>query len=106
MRRRPAPSAARTAISWPRVLARESRRLATFAQATQRVKNAAPINISSIGPHLPRHLLEPRPDVARVVEQVRVWMFDREVACDCIQLGVCLLRRDTGIETAEDAEEV
>ena len=48
-RQRPAPSAARTATSRVRPLARASSRLATFTQATRRTSVTAPSRISSAG---------------------------------------------------------
>ena len=49
MRARPAPSAARTPISCPRVDARMSSRFATFAHAISRTKETAPLKIHSNG---------------------------------------------------------
>ena len=47
MRRRPAPSAARIAISFCRVAARAKSRLATFAHAMARTKPTAPSKMSN-----------------------------------------------------------
>ena len=60
MRQRDAPSARRTAISRARCAARESSRLATFAQAISRTKPTAPINVRNMirmGPPLKRSLM-------------------------------------------------
>ncbi len=52
-RARPAPSAARTAISRPRSVARISERLATLAHATSRSRPTAARNGSSVWPNSP-----------------------------------------------------
>ena len=106
MRPRPAPIAARSAISRLRAVARTSRRLATFAHAISSTKPTAPPRISSVGLHLLTKTVcigsRPKPPPSPSA----FGNFGREFRAGELEPRLPLLERHTALEPRRGREEV
>ena len=102
---RPAPIAARSAISRRRPAARARSRFVTLMQAISRMKATAAIRTSSVPAHRLDHFRRERRDV-RSVAAAHVHVLGFEVAADLIHLGPGALHRHARFQPGIHLQEV